>query len=90
VISFILHQQLRSENPSPAEIPDAKRREELWRTMNVASFATFAALALIGIADAHVRFVPERVTSRIRPLPPELETWVAGETGATLAPGPRR
>lgn len=90
VISFILHQQLRTENPSPAEVPDATRREELWRTVNVVSFSAFVALAVIGVADAHVRFVPERATSRVRALPPELQTWLTDETNAQLAPGPRR
>jgi hypothetical protein len=88
--SFILHQQLRSESPSPAEVPDATRREELWHTVNIASFSIFVALAAIGVVDAHIRFVPERVMKRVRPLPSELETWVQQETNARLAPGPRR
>ncbi len=89
VFTFIFHQQLRDEEVSPADVGDAQRREELWRTVNITSFAAFAALAVIGIVDAHVRFKPEQTTERTRPLPADLETWSSSETGGTMAPGPR-
>jgi hypothetical protein len=76
LISFIAHEQLVDDHPSPADVDDAQRREERWRTTNYVSFGIFAGLALIGIIDAHVRFVPDRVTSRPRPLPRDLDRWV--------------
>ena len=48
-------------------------------TANWVSFGTFAALALIGIVDAHLRFVPGKVTTTPRPLPPDLDRWVRDE-----------
>jgi hypothetical protein len=76
VVSFIGHERLADDHPSPAEVPAARREEELWRKVNYVSFGTFIGLALIGIADAHLRFVPARVTHRPRNLPPDLERWV--------------
>lgn len=73
--SYLAHQQLADESPSSAELGETRRLETLWRNTNNVSFGIFAALALIGIIDAHVRFVPSRVTSRPRQLPPDLERW---------------
>ena len=76
LLSFVAHQQLADDRPSPADVDDAQRRENRWRTTNYVSFGVFAGLALIGIIDAHVRFVPDRVTSRPRQLPRDLDRWV--------------
>lgn len=73
--SYIAHQQLADDRPSASELGETRRLETLWRNTNNVSFGIFAALALIGIVDAHVRFVPARVTSRPRQLPPDLERW---------------
>ena len=81
IASYLGHQQLADDRPGPAEVSgDASALEALWRNTNNASFGVFAALALIGIIDAHVRFVPARVTSRPRPLPPDLERWAPSES----------
>ena len=76
VATFIGHQQVSDDRPSRAEQAEADRVEEVWRLSNQASFGVFAALALIGIIDAHVRFVPVRVRSEPRALPPDLQRWV--------------
>jgi tetratricopeptide (TPR) repeat protein len=81
VVTFIGHQRLRNERPSPAELEGIREAEATWRRTNIASFTVLAGLALIGIIDAHVRFVPERVIPRRRPLPPDLDEWVQGEIG---------
>lgn len=76
VASFFVHRSLADEKPGSTRIEDADRLEQAWRTTNVVSFTVFVALAVIGIIDAHVRFVPERVRSRPRPLPPDLDRWL--------------
>lgn len=76
VVSFVAHQRLANNDPGPSSVAEAQRIESAWRTTNVVSFSVFAALAVIGIIDAHVRFVPERVTNRPRQLPPDLDRWL--------------
>jgi tetratricopeptide (TPR) repeat protein len=75
IATFIGHQQVADDKPSRAEQREADRVEEVWRVSNQASFGVFIALALIGIIDAHVRFVPARVRSEPRNLPPDLKRW---------------
>jgi hypothetical protein len=75
-LSFVFHQRLADDRPSPADVEDAQQRESRWRTTNYVSFGVFVGLVLIGIVDAHVRFVPDRVTSRPRQLPRDLDRWV--------------
>lgn len=75
IASYLAHQQLADDRPGSGEVGETRRLEALWRNTNNASFGVFAALALIGIIDAQVRFVPARVTSRPRQLPPDLERW---------------
>jgi hypothetical protein len=75
VATFIGHQRVADDHPSQSQAREAERVESVWRTSNQASFGIFAALALIGIIDAHVRFVPGRVTHKPRVLPPELKRW---------------
>jgi hypothetical protein len=76
VISFVAHGRLADDNPAPGDIGDAQREEEIWRKVNYVSFGTFIGLAAIGLADAHLRFVPARVIHRPRDLPPDLERWL--------------
>ncbi len=77
VVTFIGHQQLRDDRPSPDQLDNTREREAIWRKINIASFVTFAGLAVVGILDAHARFVPERVTPSPRKLPPDLERWAS-------------
>jgi hypothetical protein len=76
VASFIGHERLANEHPSPAEVETARREEAVWRKVNYVSFGTFLGLAVIGLADAHLRFVPSRVIHRPRQLPADLERWL--------------
>jgi hypothetical protein len=86
VVSYVVHQRLSDATPGPSSLDEARRVESTWRTANIVSFSVFAALALIGIIDAHVRFVPERVTRRARPLPPDLERWMRDQNLSRGAP----
>lgn len=75
IATYIGHQQVADDRP-PLDKVDAKQKEEaIWRHANNAVFGVFAGLALIGIIDAHVRFVPGRTLERKRPLSPELKRW---------------
>jgi hypothetical protein len=74
-VTFLGHERLREERPSPDEIGNTRERERVWRKTNVISFAVFVGLGVLGIVDAHLRFVPDRVTATPRPLPPDLERW---------------
>lgn len=76
VVSYVAHERLADEQPSSAEIDSARSIETAWRTANIASFSVFIALAIIGIVDAHVRFVPERINYEPRKLPPDLDRWL--------------
>jgi len=85
IITFIGYQRVADDNPTASEKAETERIKNAWYKSNVASFTTFAALALIGIIDAHVRFLPARVRATPRSLPPDLDRWVR-EQGR--APGP--
>ena len=76
VVSFIGWQNVADDNPTLAERDDTAQVERLWRTTNIVAFSSFAVLALAGIIDAHVRFVPGRVVARRRPLPGDLQQWL--------------
>jgi hypothetical protein len=86
IVSYIGHQSVRDDTPSTDQIDDARQTERLWRNTNYVSFGTFAALAIIGIIDAHVRFVPGRVKSSKRPLSPELDGWLRQQQGRAWGP----
>lgn len=75
VATYLGHQQIADNRPSQDDLGETRRLESLWRKTNIASFTVFMALAVYGIVDAHARFVPSRVTSRTRPLPPDLQDW---------------
>jgi hypothetical protein len=75
IATYLGHQQVADDRPSRDDLGETRRIESLWRTTNIASFSAFLALAVAGVIDAQVRFVPARVTARRRPLPPELEQW---------------
>jgi tetratricopeptide (TPR) repeat protein len=85
VITFIGYQQVADDKPTFSELDETNRIKRSWYTANVASFTTFAVLALAGIIDAHMRFVPGRVRATPRSLPPDLDRWVR-EQGRAMAP----
>jgi len=85
VVSYIGHQRIADDNPTMQELRETRRVERVWQTTNLVSFSTFAALALIGIVDAHVRFVPGHVRAKTRPLPADLQYWLK-QQGRGFAP----
>lgn len=68
VTSYIAYERLSDDSPGSGEAA--------WRTANVTSFSVFVALAVLGIIDAHVRFVPEKIRTHSRKLPPDLDRWL--------------
>ena len=89
VVSYVAHERLADEEPSSSEIRSTQSIETAWRTANIASFSVFVALAIIGIVDAHVRFVPEHVNYQPRKLPPDLDRWLReqSKSGPSSAAG---
>jgi tetratricopeptide (TPR) repeat protein len=75
IATYIGHEQVADDHPDRSQVSNKKQEEAIWRNTNNVSFGVFAALAVIGIIDAHVRFVPGRTSERSRPLPPELKRW---------------
>lgn len=79
IYTFAEWQSLASERPTTENRDDLRAEQRRFVTANVISFTAFAALALVGIVDAHVRYVPGKVLSTPRPLPPDLDRWVREE-----------
>lgn len=84
--TFVGHQTLANERASASNVPSLKDDQRRLVTANWLSFGTFAALAIIGIVDAHLRFVPGKVSTGQRPLPPDLDRWVKDEAKRVTAP----
>ncbi len=87
VAAFILHDNLRGQNPAPNEIQNARLAERAFRYTNQISFSLFAVLAVTGVLDAEVRFQGTRSYERKRPLPPDLyggPELTVGPTGASF------
>ena len=76
IVTYVGHQTYVGDRPTAAEVGATNRAQHAWFTANLVSFGAFAALAVIGVIDAHLRFVPERVTVAPRPLPLDLDRWV--------------
>lgn len=72
IAAYALHQDLRGQEPSATEVDDARLAERAFRYTSQISFGLFAVLAVTGIIDAQVRYVPSRNFQRERPLPPDL------------------
>jgi hypothetical protein len=89
VISYAVHESLRDESPrDPDLINDAELAEGASRYVNQISLGLFAAVAVVGIVDAQVRFEPSRSFDRPRRLPPDLkELEVSIGPGALLLHG---
>jgi len=52
--------------------PDYYQNQSSWGTAKRVSFWAFAVLAVGGVVEAEVEFVPEFHETRARPLPPQL------------------
>jgi tetratricopeptide (TPR) repeat protein len=70
--AFILHDNLRGQEPVGSKREDARLAEQAFRYTNQVSFSLFAVLAVTGVLDAQVRFHGTRTYERTRPLPPDL------------------
>lgn len=88
VVTYFGHQSMTGDHATASNSDELKQRERIWRAANWASFGTFAVLAIAGIIDAQVRFVPGRVIQAPRPLPEDLDRWAKDQ--ALLLKGPRR
>ncbi|MEM6957744.1 MAG: hypothetical protein AAF411_10195 [Myxococcota bacterium] len=76
-ITFFYHRFLINESNDGADVPESLERGV--RITNQITTGAFAAVAVAGVIDAHVRFEPIRRTTRERPLPPELEPDAVAE-----------
>ncbi|MDB4990705.1 MAG: hypothetical protein JWN04_5883 [Myxococcaceae bacterium] len=89
IVTFAEHQSIANDRPAASDVDSENRRQHAWFTANLVSFTTFAALALIGVVDAHVRFVPDRARIVPRPLPLDLDRWVKEQSDRlTAKPAP--
>lgn len=73
IVSFFLHESLRNEMPNEADRGDAEALRDGFKLTNWISTGALVALAIVGIADAQLRFVPVFKETRTRVLPGELE-----------------
>ncbi|MET0284616.1 MAG: hypothetical protein ABW352_09110 [Polyangiales bacterium] len=88
VVTYFGHQGMVGDRSTASNSGDLEQRERIWRAANWASFGTFAVLAIAGVVDAHVRFVPARVIQSPRPLPDDLDRWAKDQ--AAILTGPTR
>jgi hypothetical protein len=72
IVSFLLHENLRGQTPSPADRNDAELAESAFRYTNQISMSLFGVVAIAGVIEAQVEFDESRTIERRRPLPP----WV--------------
>jgi hypothetical protein len=82
LVTFLLHEDLRNQMPAPDRLDDARLAETVFRYTNQISLGLFGAIAIAGIVDAQVRFVPSRIYNRSRALPPDIE-----ELQVSVGPG---
>jgi tetratricopeptide (TPR) repeat protein len=72
LVSWIIHENLRGEQPGDSQRDEFNVTERVSRYTNQVSLALFGALALTGIIDAQARFQGDVEHTRRRTLPPEL------------------
>lgn len=71
-VSFFYHQSLPR---NPVDINDARSAANTARVVNWISLGTFVALAVGGVVQAHIGFVPETKETKKRPLPKSLTSF---------------
>lgn len=69
IATFIGHNSLRDENPTPDELDRARRVERALRIGNWASVGALLSFYVAGVIEAEVRFKPVIRTTRERDLP---------------------
>ena len=74
IATFIGHNSLRDENPSPDEIDRARRVERALRIGNWVSVGALLSFYVAGVVEAEVRFKPVIRSTRERELPDELRS----------------
>lgn len=72
ITTYVLHENLRGQEPIPEELSDAEFAEKALRLTNQISLGLFGALAITGIVDAQLRFKKSRSYDRPRKLPEDL------------------
>jgi tetratricopeptide (TPR) repeat protein len=73
VVTFFLHDSLRGQDPHGSARDNARLAEAVFRYTNEISLGLFAVIAVTGVIDAQLRFVPSRSVDRPRPLPDDLK-----------------
>lgn len=84
ITSYLLWASLIGEKPAEADLDRAELAERAFRISNWVTTGLFAALAITGVIDAQVRFVPSIREQRRRPLPDALRPNTVGFGGAPL------
>ncbi|MGB8331123.1 MAG: hypothetical protein WCE62_13450 [Polyangiales bacterium] len=74
IATFIAHNSLRDEHPTPDQIDQAQRAERSLRIGNWVSAGAFVGFAIAGVIEAQVRFRPVIQSTRERELPKEVRT----------------
>jgi hypothetical protein len=72
VVAFGVHESLRGQTPTEGDRAAAREAESASRYTNQLSLAAFAAVALVGVLDAELRFKPSRSFDRPRRLAPDI------------------
>jgi tetratricopeptide (TPR) repeat protein len=71
-VSWLVHEDLRGQNPIASQRDEFSVTERVARYTNQVSMGLFGALAITGIIDAQVRFEGDHERTRKRSLPAEL------------------
>jgi hypothetical protein len=71
-VSWLVHEDLRGQNPIASQRDEFSVTERVARYTNQVSMGLFGALAITGIIDAQVRFEGDHERTRKRALPPDL------------------
>jgi hypothetical protein len=71
-VSYFYH---RSLPPDPVDANEARNAASTARVVNWISLGAFVALAVGGVVQAHVSFVPETKETKTRPLPKSLTSF---------------
>jgi hypothetical protein len=87
-VSYAIHYSIPQQ---PADTSKAQSAESASRIVNLISVGAFAALAIGGVIQAHLAYVPETYEMRSRPLPKSFQSSIqfapvfsAAPSGATF------